>query len=178
MPPNSLLKAHDPELATLSEGLKSRHKSAKDLNPYIIRAWKPNPTFIDFAWQKYRETDVHRDGSPPEMSYNSFEVATTLHSSIEDLPSPNGFKKKECTLDYIGQFWVYTALAINKLRNRLLIEVMVEEMSVAMELIKMDALEYRHETEPGTAEKQKQAATATASKFPRLFHRIHMSNVP
>ena len=86
--------------------------------------------------------------------------------SVEGQPRPDGFNPKKCSMSHFGLFWVYAALAIGRLRERMLVEVIVDEMAATFDRIRYDTLEYRRD------DKGKQP------RFPKVFHRIHMSNVP
>ncbi|CAJ2505394.1 Uu.00g127880.m01.CDS01 [Anthostomella pinea] len=162
------LKKNEPELLELLKDYRQKKDGSKEaISHYLDENWKPNVTLVDVDWETKRE-DTKRT---PDMGFDPTDVAATLSDQFKSmpLPSPDG-RSKKCIMDYIGYFFEFTTLSVASLKKQIMIEIGLGEMADYMERIRYDAFE--------TARGSSATNSAEASRWPRKYHVIHMSNVP
>ncbi|KAK4448655.1 tetratricopeptide [Podospora aff. communis PSN243] len=147
--------------------LKGTKESKVRLARHVDESWTTNLTLLDFD---YTENPVVTDDpgyrmlsdeeKVPAIECNPVDV-TKLLIGIEE-PGRLG------VLDTIGNFFSITALTFSNFSGRLMIELLAGEMTDTMEQLRWDCLESRAKPSGGI----------DPSTFPRVYDRIHMSNIP
>ena len=149
--PKKLTEKFEPELGGAAGAvLTNRDKGKRDLKAkeYITRHWKVNPTLLDLDW--HGDCHASLDGIFCYDPYLSFEGFRLGPQAPPDAT-------RLC--EFFVPFFEKTAMAIAALRGRLTIECLHGEMTGLMEQIRYGLLE----REKG---------------FPKVFNRVHMTNIP
>ncbi|KAE9983145.1 hypothetical protein EG328_010229 [Venturia inaequalis] len=165
-PPSTFLESHEPKLLAILSKLKKRKtntsKSLEPLQDYLDQNWRHNVTFEDFEFQQDRRDRL--DFGDPDVGHDPFEIGGKFYNeSRQQKPSAPG-----CLYDYAAPFFKNTATALKHLKGRFVVELVIGEMADFFERLRYDQVPHRQE-------KTKQH---DATKFPRQYHRVHMSNIP
>jgi Domain of unknown function (DUF4470) len=167
LPLKDFADRREPELSPLMATYQSRQKNAAQLlSDYINETWKTNATLIDMDYEKTRQPDwsgppelAPDESKAPPLDVDPLEVMGSLPHMPESLPG---------AISRIGDFFSVVALGTVKAVETMKVEVVIGEMADVMERIRYDCLESR--------------ATPTGgidpANFPRIYDRIHMSNIP
>ncbi|KAF9878329.1 putative tetratricopeptide [Colletotrichum karsti] len=159
----------EPELGALLEAFRSGAPEAKkNLEQHIDANWKTNPTVLDMDYEPRRHEEV--DPSAP-----SYELLPTLDwdptSLIHNLSIPVKDAEKNDVIKSLEEFFDYLCVATMSLTDRMDIEVISGEMADVLDRIRYNKLEHR-------LQKPSSPDGLDATKFPRQYDRIHMSNIP
>lgn len=130
---------------------------------YIDRDWKPNVTLVDVDWNNVQLRE--EPNSFPEFCFNPSRLADKLLRLDEGIAEQFGMST---SWSHFRQFFVAAALALDAIRPRLCVEVVVGEMNDCLERLQHDAW-YTKGAKQGDLD---------PSQFLKTYNRIHMSNVP
>jgi hypothetical protein len=155
----------------LLKELIEAHKAGKgtaivNLEEYLSSNWKTNVTVIDVDWEARREKEPHCEDLV-NLDFDPLEVTEYLQWQIP----PSNKKTGQRVMDRLCDFFAMLATSLSILTDKssMTMEFLVGEMTDTMERLRYDCLEYRSEhVQDGL----------TPSKFPKLFDRIHLSNIP
>lgn len=158
----------------------ARSTATRAVGEYIDANWAVNPTLIDIDYEERNQADMDMyaiangrtvpvDEMVPSMEWSPIDlkdrlmmVPMDLHKGV--LPQT----ENAGSLGYIGNFFAAISDILVKMTGRVMVEAVVGEMADFMERTRWDCLPDRKESIDGI----------DPSKFPRVYDRIHMSNIP
>ena len=146
-PPVSISTAHEPSLMIDRQRPMNCWKNART---HIRRNWKVNVTMLDRGWGNGTAGSV--DGV---LAADPF----WLMSELSDLVMISTLQDSTSLYEFVALFFLSVARALDRLRERLVVECVLGEVSSVLECVA-------------------QGITDREKKFPRSFNRIHLSNVP
>lgn len=150
-PPETLTAKMEPELATLLSGNPVGKHSGK-VRKHISSHWKVNPTLLDLEW--------HRDcrGSPDgTLKFNPYQAIDHLVARADlkmMIPA-----RSDRLFDFLSPFFLEAARAIKELHGRFTVECLLGDVTEVMEQIRY-------------------GLTDRPKGFPKLYNRVHMTNIP
>ncbi|OIW25576.1 hypothetical protein CONLIGDRAFT_621388 [Coniochaeta ligniaria NRRL 30616] len=171
LPSTSFAARHDPQLVQLMKYYdKSRLQfAAHQLTEHIDATWVTNRTLLDIDLDDVLQKidfcpcgQCKIEDMVPRIESNPIYLGDDL---------PKCASESEGVLDYVGQFFDSLAVALLRFElvsSQLKVEVLVGEMTDTMERLRWGCLEAR----------SKPAGGIDPSTFPRVYDRIHMSNIP
>lgn len=171
LPSTSFAARHDPQLVQLIKYYdKSRLQfAAHQLTEHIDATWVTNRTLLDIDLDDVLQKidfcpcgQCKIEDMVPRIESNPIYLGDDL---------PKCASESEGVLDYVGQFFDSLAVALLRFEvvsSQLKVEVLVGEMTDTMERLRWNCLEAR----------SKPAGGIDPSTFPRVYDRIHMSNIP
>lgn len=167
LPDPNLIIQHDPELDKLLEAYfktKNNKNEKARVSAHIDSTWKPNITLADITWEK-ENSRMPR----PDLTFTPFEVMANLMKGCmgEQGTSP---ACGERLMNVVEFYFVMVGKSISGLRERMLVEVCLGEMSDCLEKLQYQTLARATETESKDC--------LVSSKWPHKYHVIHMSNIP
>ena len=146
-PPISISTAHEQSLLIDRERPMQGWQNART---HIRRNWKVNVTMLDRGWGI--DTTGSVNGVLPA---DPFRLMSEL-SDLVMIPTP---QDSTSLYEFVASFFLSVARSLDRLRDRLVVECVLGEVSSVLECI-------TH----GISDREK--------KFPRSFNRLHLSNVP
>ncbi|EJP61914.1 tetratricopeptide-like protein [Beauveria bassiana ARSEF 2860] len=170
-PSQALARQWEPSLAdTLAEYKKTG--KGKKLLQQIDATWAVNNTLIDYDVADY-ELEIP-GGSCAYLEFDPLEMV-----SAADFASKSGERAKAKTnnsIDRLADVFRVITISTMKLHSqkRLIVEMIVGEMTDIMERIRYNALEHRR-PDPKNS---KTDEPLDPTKFPQTYDYIHMSNIP
>ena len=150
-PPIKCTAEFEPELATLLNETPVGKHSGK-VRKYIATHWRVNPTLLDLEW--HRDCRGSADGT---LQFNPYEAVDHLVGRADlkiMIPA-----RSDRLLDFLSPFFLEAAKAIKELHGRLTIECLLGDMTEALEQIRY-------------------SFTDRPKGFPKLYNRVHMTNIP
>ena len=150
-PPKTTTGRFEPDLQKLFLQLKDSKSSSVigAIFTHICKNWKVNTTFLDLEWHK-------RKGLRLDLGFSPFELHDKLYEETV-LERPDSSAQ---LADYVLHFFAATAKAIDALKGRLRVEILLGEGSAVAEQVRHGTLESR------------------STDFPHVFDVVHLSNVP
>ncbi|WDK21941.1 tetratricopeptide [Colletotrichum graminicola] len=160
----------EPALRPLLDAFRSNVQGAKQiLEGYIDSHWKTNPTLLDMDYEARRD-DVLDTSAPPRKFTPSIELdPAQLMQSIYNPARPK--PEDGDVLESLDGFFETLATATMTLLQHVQIEAIAGEMADTLERIRYDGFGHR-------SQKPLKVGAIDATKFPRQYDRIHMSNIP
>ncbi|KAL8866624.1 MAG: hypothetical protein Q9174_006190 [Haloplaca sp. 1 TL-2023] len=144
-PPKTVVDAHEPLLQV------NREDSWKSNKKYVCQNWEVNVTLIDGESSKSRRWEWVSSG----VGFDPFEMKDAFQVSGQSATST----KSSCLYDDVAPFFHCVAKSIQKLRNRLTVEVIVGEVTVMLDKIQHCLLDRE-------------------DLYPQKYDRVHLSNIP
>ena len=138
---------------------------SKSMKQHVASKWRTNMTLIDFPGlaEKAQDPDY-----VPSFSSNAWQLSEQLYRS-SGVQAPSTGKT---LFDYVAPFFLEVAPAIRAMKSRTIVEIVFGDLYTALDKIRHGCLESRQRG------KIEACAGIDPSTFPKLFWRIHMSNVP
>jgi hypothetical protein len=158
-PPPRFVEMFDSDLWRILQE-KPKVNKAK-LEEHLDNNWKTNTTLVDVEWENCRD-----DGEHPDMRFDPFTMADHLTAETGIYP-----QRPERLFDYCAMFFLQTARALDKLKDRLTLEIVMSEVGQLLEKTRNMDLHNRNEL-------PRSDTKGDRSSFPRLYDRIHLSNIP
>ncbi len=146
-PPASVVKAHEPLLQIDRKGMVG-WKNGKE---YVCQHWEVNVTLTDEAWTESRRWDWVYG----VIGFDPFENMEALYEFTE-LPLP---RNRTSLYEFVAPFFQRVAQSLQKLRNRLTVEMLLGEVSGNLDMLRHQLLD-------------------RDQCFPHSYDRIHLSNIP
>jgi hypothetical protein len=154
LPPKSMLKEYDPDLQRLLD--TDEPPDDEQRKKYLCEHWHPNPTLLDEDWHVKAQTE-------PDVAFDPFKLATQFQEVLlvdERFSSTKLKKKKNKLFDYVAAFFSLVVQALRRSRDRLCVELIVDDLAAAMDNVRRSLIEGRDQTAP------------------TVFDVVHLSNVP
>ncbi|KAL1970428.1 hypothetical protein VTN77DRAFT_4072 [Rasamsonia byssochlamydoides] len=147
LPPRPVLKQHEPELETLLE----TGASMDQLRKYLGENWCVNPTLLDEDWMIKAKGEL-------DVGFNPFELATRLEAIL--VPEEKGARRRTKLFDYVTEFFQMVVMALRRVRNRLTVEMLLDDLAAVIDSLRHGLVEGRDQDAP------------------TAFDVVHLSNVP
>ena len=119
---------------------------------YIATHWRVNPTLLDLEW--HRDCGVSIDGTLQFNPYHAIGLLVERADLKIRIPA-----RSDRLFDFLSPFFLETARAIRELHGRLTIKFLLGEMTELMEQLRYSLID-------------------RPKGFPKLYNRVHMSNIP
>ncbi|KAI4220875.1 MAG: hypothetical protein LQ349_007983 [Xanthoria aureola] len=143
----TIKRAHEPLLHIAQKGMVG-WKNGKE---YVCRHWEVNVTLTDEAWTESRRWDWVYG----VIGFDPFENMEALYE-LTGLPLP---KNQTSLYEFVAAFFQRVAQSLQKLRNRLMVEMLLGEVWGNLDMIQHKILD-------------------RDQSFPHSYDRIHLSNIP
>ncbi|KAI0843718.1 hypothetical protein F5Y06DRAFT_9719 [Hypoxylon sp. FL0890] len=164
-PPSAVLSRFEPALSALIIGYQHGNKrTRKRISDYLDKHWKVNPTLIDVKWQARQQP-----GDVPTMEVDPSGIVKALTGNSSKLDTPNR-KSMYCVLKHAGLFFEKVGLAMLSLKDRLMIEMIIGDMTEVLERLRHGKMVRPQQETDSEGRKP--------SDWPQKYHIIHMSNIP
>ncbi len=161
LPSKEFAERRGPSLVALLEKYHAGSKDAtKALDAHINANWFTNLTLIDFDHVEatWGGAPVPDERKVPSIETDPLELASALPPTAME----GG------VLDMVGSFFESVSAMVVRLSGRLMIEALVGEMTDVLDRIRWGCL----------GDRSQPCGDIDPSKFPRIYDRIHMSNIP
>ena len=123
----------------------------KNGKEYVCQHWEVNVTLTDEAWTESRRWDWVYG----VIGFDPFENMEALYEFTE-LPLP---RNRTSLYEFVAPFFHRVAQSLQKLRNRLTVEMLLGEVSGNLDMMRHKLLD-------------------RDQSFPHSYDRIHLSNIP
>ncbi|KAI1139797.1 hypothetical protein F5Y05DRAFT_380108 [Hypoxylon sp. FL0543] len=164
-PPSAVLSRFEPELSALvTDYQHGDGRSRKRISAYLNKHWKVNPTLIDVKWQARQPP-----GDEPVLEGHPHGIVDKLIGMFSRLNAPNR-ASTYCILQHAGTFFEKVRLAILSLEDRLMVEMIIGDMTEVLDRLRYDKME-----------RPKRGLDSEGRElldWPQKYHIIHMSNIP
>ncbi|KAI1076526.1 hypothetical protein F5B20DRAFT_555437 [Whalleya microplaca] len=160
VPPDPALSKFEPDLSTLvAERRSGNQSSRKRISDYIDKSWKINVTLVDVDWEAGMAYENCNDDS--YMGFDPFDIvqAVTLRKGVS-----NG---ELSVMKHIQEFFKKISRCISLLQGRLTVEILLGDMTDALERARY-----------GLLDRPEENGSVTSKDWPCQYHIIHMSNIP
>jgi len=139
---------HEPVLLTVRADKKHWQKA----RTHVSENWRVNMTLMDEQWP---EDQAYEDDLGSVLAFDPFDIMTRfyLHTDLEE-PTED-----PTIYAYAAKFFARVAVAMKRLQNRLVVEVIHGEISDILEAIRYRTLD-------------------RADNFPSEYDQVHLSNIP
>lgn len=147
LPPRQVLKDHEPELQRLLES----GASADRLREYLSEHWCVNPTLLDEDWMVEARGEL-------DVGYDPFELPRRLQALF--IVEEKGARQRKRLFDYAADFFQMVVLGLRRVRDRLSVELILDDLAAAIDALRHGLIEGRDRDAPTT------------------FDVVYLSNVP
>ncbi|KAH6685757.1 hypothetical protein F5X68DRAFT_240974 [Plectosphaerella plurivora] len=174
-PNNTFLERREPELLPLIEAYRksgSGTAAKQALATHLDDNWRINMTLLDMDYESRRLRENSNSGPLdllPVLDWDPNTMAEWLQPGSSKSPRSEGLFEDMSTF-----FEILAVSALSHL-GRLQIGLIAGEMAEVMERIRYDSLEHRS---PSVKARTPVKRPVDPSRFPRVYDRIHMSNIP
>ncbi|MCJ1351691.1 MAG: hypothetical protein MMC33_001675 [Icmadophila ericetorum] len=150
-PSEKLLLKYEPVLHKLLVKYKAARSAAskEEILAYVQTNWRVNHTFLDPVWDAQKVLS-------PLPTHNPFDMIDRMFT-LSDLKRPHGRPR---LFDHGTKFFASTASAMGHLRGRVVYEMIIGDFSKIAQELKYETVENR------------------IRDSPKIYDRVHMSNVP
>lgn len=162
LPDVGMLAEHEPRFLRLYNKYNSGHSKLdfELLEAYIDTHWKPNVSLVDLDYESKKEVP-----STPCMDFMPHHTVERLFTKLDSTIIPEDLSG---VLNHLVVYFEHVATALSKIRQRIVIEIVIDDMIDACERLQHGLLR----STVGNL------GSLDASTFPDNYHRISMSNVP